>query len=300
MEFLCNIFNGVYDLDCLNVVKLDSVLSAIKNGRWKDKIEHLRTLTDKEAIRIEKNKLPCVTFCGVFEVDRKDECCVHYNSLMIVDVDKISETRLKSLKKELMQNKYVYAFFESPNKGLKILIPIDSPLAKHNTDAFFCVEEMFRDMYNINIDKSGKNVSRLCFVSFDADTYINKDCFIFQVEEKFSTEGFQTIVSSHESFIPSTDADYIFDVCRKMVKKSKTGGYHKGNRNNYIFSLSCLMCEFGVNYDQSLYLVAGKYSSLEFKEVRSTVASAFRKNKSKFATKIINQRTNSKQVNIEL
>ncbi|MFN5417682.1 MAG: primase C-terminal domain-containing protein, partial [Flavobacteriia bacterium] len=101
-----------------------------------------------------------------------------------------------------------------------------------------------------------------------------------------------------ENYIPSTDAAYIFKTCVKMVKKSKVGNYRKGNRNNYIFVLACLMCEFGVNNEQALHLIFERYNSLGFQEVRSTVNSSYRKNKSKFATKIINQRTNVNQVNL--
>lgn len=300
MEFHCNIFNGVFDLNCLNVVKVDSVLSAIKNGKWKERIEYFRTLKDKVEIKKYKESLPCVTFPGVFETKREDAFCVHYNQLMIVDIDKIGETRLKSLKSELKTNIHVYAFFESPSRGLKILVPVDADLSKHNTDTFYCVEQMFMDMYNIKIDKTGKNVSRLCFVSHDPELYYNPNCFFLPIEANFRREGYETIQSHKETFIPSVDADYIFDTCVKMVKKSKVGRYQKGNRNNYIFVLSCLMNEFGVNFDQSLALIYARYNTLEFREVRSTVASAFRKNKAKFATKIINQRIDTNQVNIEL
>jgi hypothetical protein len=85
-----------------------------------------------------------------------------------------------------------------------------------------------------------------------------------------------------------------------MVKASKVGNYRKGNRNNYIFVLSCLLCEFGVYDNQALSLVFEKYNSLEFSEVRNTVNSAYRKNKQKFATKSINQRTNVNQTNFDI
>jgi len=297
MNLECNIFNGIYDRNCSNVIKITSVLSAIKKGRWKEQIIELRNETNPIRKKTLKENLPAVTFCGVFE-ERLDDACVHYNQLMIVDIDKINEKRVQSLKLQMRDNIYVLAFFESPNGGLKILIPIDSTVEKHNTDAFYFVEDMFKTLYNIQIDKSGKNISRLCFISHDENLYYNPNCFILHIPEVIRNSDFDEVKSNRANYIPSTDADFIFKTCVKMVKKSKVGNYRKGNRNNYIFVLSCLLCEFGVYSNQALHLVYEKYNSLEFSEVKNTVSSAYRKNKHKFATKIINQRTNVNQVNL--
>lgn len=295
MDLLCNVFNGVYDSNCLNVVKVTSVLSWIKNGKFKDKITALRECKDDKIRKSIKNSLPAVTFCGVFEDARLDANIVHYNYLMIVDIDKISSKRLNSIRNELSKNIHVFAYFVSPSFGLKVLVMVDADYTKHNTDTFYFIEKMFKDLYQISIDKSGKNVSRLCFISYDEDLFYNPNCVPLNIKESAINNGFQKIYSSPETFIPETNASKILETCIKMVKKSKTGSYRKGNRNNYIFVLSCLMCEFGVNHEQSLSLIFDKYSSLGFPEVRNTVASAFKKNKHNFATKFLNNRTNENQ-----
>ena len=290
MELLCNVFNGVYDSSCLNVVKVTSVLSWIRKGKFKDKITQLRECQDEKIRKSIKHSLPAVTFCGVFEDSRLDSNIVHYNHLMIVDIDKISPKRLNSLRNELSHNIHVFAYFVSPSFGLKVLMMVDADHTKHNTDTFYFIERMFKDLYEIEIDKSGKNVSRLCFISYDEDLFYNPNCVPLKIEERADLDGFQKVYSSPETFIPTTNASKILDTCIKMVKKSKTGSYRKGNRNNYLYVLSCLMCEFGVNYDQSLSLIFDKYSSLGFPEVRNTVASAFKRNKHNFATKVVNDR----------
>ena len=299
MNLECNIFKGIYDKDCSNVVSVKSVLSAIKNGRWEEQITELRNETNLIRKKSLKEQLPAVTFCGVFE-DRFDNACLMYNQLMIVDIDKINEKRLQSLKLQMRDNSYVLAFFESPNGGLKILIPIDSDITKHNTDAFYYIEDMFKRLYNIQIDKSGKNISRLCFISSDKNSYYNPNCYILPIPEMVNDSGFNEIKNNTENYIPSQDANYIFKICVKMVKASKVGNYRKGNRNNYIFVLSCLLCEFGVYDNQALSLVFEKYNSLQYSEVKNTVSSAYRKNKQKFATKSINQRTNINQTNFDI
>jgi hypothetical protein len=299
MNLECNIFNGIYDKDCSNVVQIKSVLSAIKNGRWKEQILELQNETNVIRKKTLKEKLPAVTFCGVFE-ERLDNAYVVYNQLMIVDIDKINEKRLQSLKLQMRDNTYVLAYFESPNGGLKVLIPIDSSAEKHSADAFYYVEGMFKNLYNIQIDKSGKNISRLCFISYDENAFYNPNCYVLHIPEVVREIGFEEIKNNTANYIPSHDADYIFKTCIKMVKKSKVGNYRKGNRNNYIFVLSCLLCEFGVYDNQALTLVFQKYNSLQFQEVKATVNSAYRKNKHKFATKSINQRINVNQTNFDI
>tara|TARA_R110000772_G_scaffold36462_2_gene87197 strand:- start:3159 stop:3407 length:249 start_codon:yes stop_codon:yes gene_type:complete len=70
-----------------------------------------------------------------------------------------------------------------------------------------------------------------------------------------------------------------------MVHKSKTGGYHKGNRNNYIFAVSCLLSEYGVPEEHGVGLLSAKYPSLEYKELKNTINSAYRKTKHSFGSK---------------
>jgi hypothetical protein len=209
MNLECNIFKGIYDKDCSNVVTIKSVLSAIRNGRWKQQVLDIRSETNPTRKKVLKESLTAVTFCGVFE-DRFDNACLVYNNLMIVDIDKITEKRLQSLKMQLRENIYVLAFFESPNGGLKILMPIDSSLERHNTDAFYFVEEMFLNMYNIQIDKSGKNVSRLCFVSWDENLFYNPNCFILQIPEMLNNSMFEQIRTQTDNYIHAISKSRIF------------------------------------------------------------------------------------------
>lgn len=290
MKLKCNIFKGIFDRDCSNVTDIMKVLKAIKNGRWMDDIAAVRDARDKkqdDLLKQLKHSLPAVTWSGVFE-ERVDDACVVYNNLMVVDIDDISDRRLKRLKIELKENPWVFSYFDGPTKGIKILVFIDSPQDWHNTHAFQYIEEAFSTIYNIEIDASGKNISRLCFVSYDPDMYVNPNPQALHIEKtENSLEGFSSIKKMNfGEGVPSNDTKYIFDICKKMVSKSKTGSYHKGNRNNYIFVLSCLMCEFGVNPEQTFSLVSMNYRSLPPKEISNTIASAYRRNQKNYNTRI--------------
>jgi hypothetical protein len=287
-------------MDCTNVVSLSSVVSAIKNGRWKSIIEPIRNEPSKDVRSRLKKNIPAILFNGVFE-ERTDAGIVHYNNLMIVDIDELDSKKLSSLKKKLKSNIYVFCFFDSPSGGLKVLIPVDSPAEKHNTSAFGTIEDMFIDSYGVKIDSSGKNLSRLCYVSYDDDLYVNYDCSVLHIDENYQEEyGFVPVPNNYipSGFTKIYDTAEIMTTAVKMVKASKTGGYHKGNRNNFVFVLSCLMCEFGVPHEQALHLIFDRYNTLGWKECRSTVSSAYRRTMKNFGTREIGSRRNSAQQNL--
>lgn len=295
MSYQCNIFRGADDVDCLNVVGMLSVLKAIKSGRWKDHIEEVRNETNKKARDEIKKNLPAVIFAGVFE-ERLDVACVYYNHVVVIDIDEITPRKLITLKKQMKLKPWVIAFFDGVTKGVKIIVSVDSPADMHRDHAFVQLEELFLSEYGVKIDRKCKNLSRLCFVSYDPECYIAESFTpIHIVEQKDEFDDFVTV---HRQMNPDfyeqeTNAREIFDRLVKMVKKSKTGSYRQGNRNNYVFVLSCLCGEYGLDPSDVLALVYERYSSLSFREIKSTVESAYKRIRSNFGTKSISKRTSN-------
>lgn len=293
--FECNIFENYADMDCSNVVHIHSILKGIGSGRWKEKVLAVRSaLPDLKKVEKEKKRLPAVTFPGVFH-ERVDDGCAVYNKIMIVDIDKISKTKLSALKKKLKTIPWIYSFFDGPSKGIKILIFMDSVIEWHNTHAFYYIEDLFKEMFDVAIDPSGKNVSRLCFVSYDPDIYINPDPHVLHIEKSDKIMSFDSFNNNFKGGNIVYDAKKIFEISIKMVKKSRVGSYRKGNRNNYIFVLSCLMCEFGVMPETTLTLAYEKYSSLGPKEVKAAVGSAYRKCQNNFGKRTLSTKYNNQK-----
>lgn len=301
MKYECNIFKNVWDRDCSNVCYITSVLKAIKAGRWKDqvlKVREAKAIGDKKSLKNLKFHLPAVTWSGVFE-ERCDDAIVKYNQLMVIDIDEISDKRLEKLKPELRNNPWVFSYFNGPSKGIKVLVFIDSPEEWHSTHAFKYLEDAFKELYGIKIDKSGKNTSRLCFVSYDEDLYINDKPERLHIKEYVGVDSFTSLSGfNYDNAVPIHDGKYIIEICIKMVKKCKVGHYRKGNRNNYIFVLSSLACEFGIDPMLAFTLIYGKYSSLGQAEIKNTIASAYKRNKKNFATRTVGKRSNSKQIDL--
>lgn len=295
MHYECNIFKGADDTDCSNVVNVLSVLKAIRSGRWKDRVEAVRNEMVKKTREELKKNLPAVTMSGVFE-ERLDDACVHYNQIVVIDIDEITPRKLVSLKKKVKALPWVIGFFEGVTKGIKIMVSVDSPAEMHRDHAFVQLEELFLSEYGVKIDRKCKNLSRLCFVSYDPETYIAESftpIHIVEQEDEFS--HFVTVhrQANPEFYEQETNAREIFERLVKMVKKSKTGSYRQGNRNNFVFVLSCLCGEYGLDPSDVLALVYERYSSLSFREIKSTVESAYKRIRHNFGTKSISKRTSN-------
>jgi len=301
-----NIFNGVTDQNTSNKISVLDVIGGISWGRWKDSIESYRGESNQKKREQLKKSLPAVTFAGTLNgKSRLDENLDNYTGIVVCDVDKISQQKLTTYKNKLVNDGYVLCFFESPSKGIKILVRVDSDLKYHKSHAFKQIEEYFLKHYDISIDPSGKNPSRLCFISFDEDLHYNEDADVFPVDVSidYDAEDVEATMKSikhlRENVELSNDASYIFELLVGWVRDSKTGGYHKGNRNNFVFHLACLMNEAGVHTELSIMLIFERYSSLGLKEIKTTVNSAYKHNSGAFGTKPIYKKKSNQQ-NFEL
>ena len=106
-----------------------------------------------------------------------------------MDFDKC---RIVEKMNELSKNKYVIACWVSPSgNGVKALVEVSEP--ERHLEHFDALLEDFEDL-----DPSGRNLSRVCFESYDPDMYIARkwevyDRFVEKVYEatpvRVSTEN---------------------------------------------------------------------------------------------------------------
>ena len=293
MKAKCSVFKNSFSPECDYEVPTLRVLDAIKEGRWKDLIEKIRSCEDKDTRNELKKSLPCATFSGTFNHRRREKNIKKYSQLMVIDIDNLSPNELKKFKYSLKQDPFVISFFESPSRGLKALVEVNSELEDHKNTAFPYVQEYFKDAHGITIDKSGKDVSRLCYVSYDPELYYTKDYDIFDIPAGFKSvtemqreSHFQSLRDS-TTLSESTDSNYVFDMCKRWVVSSSVGGYHKGNRNNFIHALSCCLNRAGMHESTAISLLAMTYQSLKMTEIQQAVGSAYRHGRQEFGTRPI-------------
>jgi len=171
----CSFFKApVRNVFPLNALKLHEIHSLITSNTYKRATERLRSISDiKEKRKFKANNFDYVTFSGVFE-KRSDKELIKHSSLITIDFDHLGNIQL--VKDQLLQDEYfdTELLFTSPSgDGLKWIIRIDLSEATHQ-EYFKAIANYLQQTYNIEVDQSGKDVSRACFLSYDPDAFLHK------------------------------------------------------------------------------------------------------------------------------
>lgn len=155
-----------------------SILELIKNGYYKSKIETLRKLisenNNKEYSK-QKKSLTAFTPSAMFIDGRKMNYLQEYSKIIILDIDKLDEKTLIKTKQMAINCDYTFSCFISPSgKGLKILVKVSSSISKHKI-SFEIIKQYYEKLLKVKIDPSGKDITRLCFFSYDENLYLNNN-----------------------------------------------------------------------------------------------------------------------------
>lgn len=157
------------------------LLTQIRGGAWKAPISQLQNESDPERAESLKKALQCFTASCTTNGGHKSADVIAHSGLLQVDVDKIGMEAAERLRDALQGEPCAFAAWLSPSgNGLKILVRVPDDISRH-AESFAAVEKHFLEKWEVKIDPSCKDVSRLCFVSHDPDLWINPDAEIIDV-----------------------------------------------------------------------------------------------------------------------
>ena len=253
-----NFFKSVKALQ-FKKAEVQKVLQQIKKGHWKKQINdmryHLKNGNENEAVKIKSN-LPCMTISATFKERRKKDYVDSYTGLLHLDYDKLENA--EEVKTNLISIPYTYSAFISPSgNGVKVLVKSDNAMSSHEV-AFNSLREYYDKIVNVESDSSVKDITRLCYMSYDPDLYLNKTSEIF----KYKTSTLDQIDLSLVWSFTSNKHEFVV-----------------GNRNNYVYSFACNANRYGVDISDT-YNYAYSYSDASFSqnEIETTIKSAYENN----------------------
>ena len=266
---------------------IPEILHEIKTGKYRPGITYLRkSLAENklEAYEKAKKSLPAFTPSGKFVGGRKMEFLEAYSNFIILDIDKLSQTDLQNAKHKANQSEYTYASFISPSgNGLKILVKVNTTKEDHK-ETFLAIQKHYETLLNHEIDKSGKDITRLCFYSFDDNLYHNEAAktFVTSSEVEMSLSGTASNQSSQAepveaSQLPTetataTNSEAIYNHCIRFTEKKVQ--YATGSRNVFVHQLACNLNRKGISLNEALSFILTDFGYDE-KEVTQTVHSAY-------------------------
>lgn len=149
------------------------IYNAIQSNFYKNATEALRTIKDKnESRKFKAYNFDYVTFSGQF-YKRAENSLIAHSGFLTLDFDDIENPA--DLKNKCIENQSVntvLAFISPSGKGLKLIVKIDLKMYSHR-EYFQAYSVFFKQQYNLTVDKSGKDVSRCCFLCYDPTAYLN-------------------------------------------------------------------------------------------------------------------------------
>ncbi len=180
-----SLFKNTFDKNP-TIARLEAILEKIKKSpQLKRSCTLLRTINDPEERRIFKQvQLSAITVSGVFRNGHAQINSIHHNGLVQVDFDEKDFPLfllLEDIIKLLKSDPYTFVGFISPSgTGYKLFVRIPVNPSNHLSH-FRALEKYYRDKYGLKIDPSCKDLSRLCFLSYDPLLYTNVDAKIFHL-----------------------------------------------------------------------------------------------------------------------
>lgn len=265
-------------------ISVDEALERIRQGRSKNVVDEIRKTIDKDKANKLKSNLPSVCFSGKFDKDRTEEQLIEHSGFIVLDFDNVADLREKQT--EIISNDFVYACWVSPSgKGLKALIKILNP--KKHRQHFEALQQIFPD-----VDKSGINVSRVCYESFDSDIYINKEATTFSKIKK---------VEKVVTYEKTTNDEIVFQRILTWLS-NKNEAFVTGERNNFIFKLAAACCRFGLLQEVTESFIDSEFiSRSDFTKSESSraIRSAYKMNNANFGTAVFDKEVLTDKVTLQ-
>ena len=249
---------------------VDIIIERIREGASQEIVRAIRSEKDKEKRNQLKQSLPAICFSGKF-TKRNDSSLVNHSGLICLDFDNFpSEKEMLEEKENLTKDRYTYSVFVSPSGlGLKVLVKIPNEVDTHK-QFFTSLQHHYNNEF---FDITCKNVSRVCYESYDPLIYINEQSSVFN---QILEQEYQEVVKHKDvQTIPITDENKIVEILTKWWERKY--GLNSGERNNNVYILAAAFNDFGVTKTLAEY-VMGNFVSKDFSqsEIKRTIHSAYK------------------------
>lgn len=293
MTSIITIFQNIKETQTPFHRDVQVVLDRIKEGASKNLVKKIRLEKNKTERNEIKKLLPAVCFSGKFN-KRTDNSLVEHSGIICLDFDGYKKQKeLLQEKETLSKDKHIMSVFISPSgNGLKALVKIPRD-AENHVSYFNSLEKHFNSEY---FDKTSKNISRVCYESYDPLIYINENSSIW---DKIEEDEYNEIVINRDPpTIPITDENKVVEYLVKWwVKKYPM---IDGQRNQNTYVLASAFNDYGVNKSLASY-VMGQYATNDFplSEIKQTIDSAY-SNTQNFNTKYYEDEDKVNQIKTKL
>ena len=286
---------------CGGNMPLFTILDDILCGKYEVPVNlHRAALQAGDTSTAERIKkaLPAFTVSATYRNARRIEQLTGYNPLQILDIDNLDPADISRLRKQVNDAPYTVCSFLSPGaRGLKIIVytAVDIELHPRNHRAIYnTLKEWYTDLLKVEIDASGSDAGRLCFVSYDPELYLSPRFTGWLRTGEGLPDGLPLLAPQakrpRKAAAPADPAKLLAAARKRMDKQEN---YCEGNRNNYVYRFACLCNRMGVPAQNLVDYCTANFADLSSEECNNAVASACN-NREEYNT--LPQKVNGKKV----
>ena len=230
-------------------IDFEKYVELVKNGDHQGLVFNARAnIKDKAIYNSFKSQLPAITgSCTQKQGSRSVANVEEMNGLILLDIDDNVDTELR---KRIDEDKYTMCSNRSVSgTGLVVFVKINPELF---IESFHGLAQYYSDTFNVDIDQSCKDASRLRYISYDMDVFVNEKSL------KFIAKKQKKEVKKETFFFAQDDFSYIIeqiksrniDLCEDDYKKFCDIGFAIGSE----FGIDGLdyfkaICQNGSKYD---------------------------------------------------
>ncbi|WP_460911689.1 DUF3987 domain-containing protein [Spirosoma areae] len=227
----------------------------VRSKRFEPETNYLRTLTDADEARIykagrqdeqgrliEPGHFYGMTVAGVFKGGKTAAHLERLSGLICMDIDGLTAEQVMALIEKLRTDELTYACFISPSgNGVKWIVKINIQHADEYKAFFRQLSDYLHDCYKLTrredvakgtkpqIDASGKNVDRLCFLPHDPNVYYNPDSEIMPLLDEYQPDKQQEKPKPNQRTSEQYEAtEAVADKTRLLINDSISQLHAKG------------------------------------------------------------------------
>jgi predicted P-loop ATPase len=254
-------FSSIYSKEKEKDIILEDPIKIIKSDKYKSLTEEIRKTRDRGERNKLKSKLPAVTIsCRVKSAHKASDVIVH-SGLIQIDIDNLTDEEIKASKTKLKKDKYTFLLFDSPSGYPKLIVQIPKEIHSHKR-YFEALSLYYMKEYDLKVDPACKDISRLMYLSYDPNIFINENSIIF---DQISKEGNIKALKVDEK--SKSDAKKIIEGIEQN-KIDITKDY-----KDWIDVIFSLIEIFGKNANPLIHRVSRFYSSYVFEDAQKQIDS---------------------------
>lgn len=262
---------------------LNDIATIIASDKYKSIITRIRSLSQsseaKEAADL-KMSLPAFTPSATFTERRINKCVDKHSGFIHLDFDNLSGAEVEQTFSKICKAACTFLCFRSPSgAGLKVFVRVDTDVKGHDF-TYKQVQDFYEKLLGIKSDRKCKDITRLCFVSYDPHLYKNLASELFEIRSAESNAKFVAESNTNQRLSGTDGWIETLEECEKFTQQKER--YENRNRNNYIYYLASNANRNGIPEQETLSFCFTRYD-LDKKRIKSAVKSAYTHHQYEFA-----------------